>query len=123
MDYDLNHCRFSGKIIELKNIETRTGTPMVSLKLQCWKETIRCVCFNEIAERLLQEYAVGYRIEIAGKLQSSNWENNGTKYFGFQINISDIAGQDIQEDPRAGTEQQTIYPDDIPDHDYRGGPF
>ena len=118
MAYDKNNCEFSGQIIELKDIPTKTGTPMVSLKIQCFKEQIRGVAFKELAEQLLENFEVGDRIEFTGRLQSSNWENNGTKYFSFQINISEIAGQEIQaeppaENPRAGTE----------DVDFRGGPF
>ena len=100
--YDCNECRFSGRILELKDVATRTGTRMASLKIQCHKEQIRAVCFKEKAELLLENFETGDQIEFTGRLQSSNWESNGTKYFSFQINISDIAGQEVQAEPRTG---------------------
>ena len=123
MSYDINHCRFSGRIIDLKRIETKTGTPMAGIKIQCWKEQIRGVAFNDVAEEMLQGFSEGDRIEIAGKLQSSSWEHEGKKYRNFQIVIEEI-GPDIDE---THTSSPDGYIEDTPrvadEHDYSGGPF
>jgi single-stranded DNA-binding protein len=111
--YDLNECRFSGKIIDLKRVDTKTDTSMASIKIQCFREQIRNVAFKEIAEVLLGNFDTGSRIEFSGRLQTSNWERNGTKYFSFQINISEIEGHRIPKRPRVGLENV----------DYAGGPF
>ena len=113
MGYDKNNCEFSGTIIELKDIPTKTGTRMASLKIQCWKEQIRACAFEEYADILLEYYEQGSRIEFGGKLQTSSWENNGTKYVNFQVNINEIVGHRVAGDTRPGLENV----------DYAGGPF
>jgi hypothetical protein len=104
MSYDTNECRFSGKILELKNVPTRSGKKMATLRIQCFKEQIRACAFENYAEIILENFDNGDQIEFAGKLQTSTWENNGSKYFLFQINIGEIAGHQVEEKPRAGTE-------------------
>ena len=113
MSYDINECKFSGQIIELKDIATKTKTRMASFKIQCHKEQIRAVCFKELAEQLLENFEVGSRIEFSGRLQTNNWENNGTKYVNFQVNINEIVGHRVAGDNRPGLENV----------DYAGGPF
>ena len=56
MSYDINECKFSGQIIELKDIATKTKTRIASFKIQCHKEQIRAVCFKELAEQLLENF-------------------------------------------------------------------
>lgn len=82
MSYDVNECRFSGKISNVREIKTRTGTPMTSCRLQCWKEQVRCVGFKEVAGQILS-FTDGARVEISGKIQSSIWEKEGTKVYSY----------------------------------------
>jgi single-stranded DNA-binding protein len=103
MGYDKNECRFSGQVLELKNVPTRSGKKMATLKIQCFREQIRACCFENYAEIILENFDKGDQIEFAGKLQTSSWEKNGSKYFSFQINIGEIAGHQVEEKPRAGT--------------------
>lgn len=81
--YDINHCKFSGTIQDFKRIDTRTGTPMISFKLKCWKETIRVVAFKDLAEQT--KLSDGDRAEVVGRLESSNFEYEDRKYNSFQI--------------------------------------
>ena len=126
MSYDVNDCRFSGTISDIREIKTRTGTLMSSFRLQCWRENIRCVCFKEVAEKALT-FADGDRVEIKGKVQSSNWQkDDGTKVYSYQVNVSEIGSEG--EKPR---EQQQPQSPARPgpsfagheEFDYQGGPF
>lgn len=38
MSFDINKCRFTGKLSDIQNINTKTGTTMAPCSLQCWKE-------------------------------------------------------------------------------------
>ena len=83
MSYDINHCTFSGKVEKFKRVQTRTGTPMITFTLKCWKEMIKVVAFKELAEETgLHD---GDRVIIKGRLQSSSWEYEGTRYHSFQV--------------------------------------
>ena len=125
MSYDINSCRFSGTISDIREIKTRTGTPMSSFRLQCWRENIRCVCFNEVAEKALT-FADGDRVEIKGKVQSSNWQkDDGTKVYSYQVNVAEIGPESESREgkgkPTSARPEQPPIPEH--DYDYQGGPF
>ena len=103
--YDKNHCKFSGTIQDFKRIDTRTGTPMVSFKLKCWKKTIKVVAFQELAEST--SLTDGGRVEVVGKLQSSSWEYEGQKYHGFQIVADSICAIETNKQERQQREKNT----------------
>ena len=94
---DKNDCAFSGAISEIKRISTKTGTAMASIKLQCWQESIRIVCFKDLAEEALGEFQTGSRVEVCGRLQSSKWEHEGVKYNGFQIVAEKVLPEGMME--------------------------
>ena len=99
---------------------------MSSFRLQCWRENIRCVCFNEVAEKALT-FADGDRVEIKGKVQSSNWQkDDGTKVYSYQVNVAKIGpdGENSQEHEKPHSPARPGQPP-TPEHDYeyQGGPF
>lgn len=94
---DKNDVTFSGAISEHKRVSTKTGTAMASLKLQCWQESIRIVYFKELAEKALNEFQTGNRVEVCGRLQSSKREHDSVKYNGFQIVAHEIQPEEQVE--------------------------
>jgi single-stranded DNA-binding protein len=84
MDYDINNCHFSGKVENFRELNTRPGIAMYSFNIKCWKETIRCVAVREVANTILSEVNDGDRIEARGRIQSSNWEKDGSRFFSYQ---------------------------------------
>lgn len=109
MSYDTNKCTFSGKVENFKRISTKTGTPMISFKLKCWKEKIRVVAFKELAESTTLND--GDRIEIVGRLQSSSWEYEGAKFHGFQIIADEIQPCQEKRRPRNPARRTEFPPD------------
>ena len=104
---DKNEVTFSGVISEIKRISTKTGTAMASIKLQCWQESIRIVCFKELAEKALIDFQAGNRVEVCGRLQSSKWEHDGVKYNGFQIVANEIKPEEqVEQNPPAHLKQR-----------------
>ena len=128
MEYDINSCRFSGKVSALRELNTKSGIAMASFRIQSWKEEVRCVCFREIANTILSEVSDGDQIEVRGQIQSSNWEKDGQRFFGYQLNVQEIvANGNTYSGEEDKPKQQTIYEDDVTpprdDNDYSGGPF
>jgi single-stranded DNA-binding protein len=123
MGYDKNECRFSGQILELKNVATRSGKKMATLKIQCFREQIRACCFENYAEIILENYNTGDNIEFTGKLQSSSWEKNGSRYFSYQINISEIVENEVEKEDLLFNEEERPVRPGQENIDYRGGPF
>ena len=60
---DMNEFRFSGTVERFDRIQTKTGTPMVSFTVLCWRERVRAVAFKAIAEQT--ELAPGDRVECS----------------------------------------------------------
>ena len=121
MSYDINHCTFSGEVQKLKRVDTRTGTPMLTFKLKCWKELIKIVAFKKLAEEA--SFSNGNRVKIKGRLQLNNWEFEGVKYRNFQI-IADKV-EVLEEDQPVQKKQPTqkvpepvyreqVFHDDVP---------
>lgn len=115
-DFDINSCHCSGRIIDIREIKTKTGLPMARLSILCWRDDFTLVAFDNLAQHLLQHYQNGSRLEVRGKLQSSKWEKGDTKYHSFQINISEILeGKEVikqekskaPEPPRPGVQEPT----------------
>lgn len=119
MPFDKNEATISGKIIKLDNVDTRSGTPMIRIRLSCYKEVFNVVAFKETAENILARYEQGDRIQLTGKIQSSSWEKNGVQRTDFQLNVTSFCADDDD------TKQQNLYQEDTPkdEHDYQGGPF
>lgn len=130
MPYDINQCTFSGTIKELREISTKTGTPMISIKLQCWKEQIRVIAFHDLAENTLSSFTTGSRVEVTGKLQTSSWEVQGVKRYGFQIVADEIKDDSVkvnfsnlEEQPPLPQEPNETSERSNEDFSYEGGPF
>ena len=133
MAYDINSCRFSGKVQDIKQLNTKTGNPMTSFRLQCWRENIRCVGWGEIAGQMLS-FRDGDRVEIAGKIQSSNWsKDDGTKVYSYQVIVDEIkADTGSQDQGKERTKPKCRIPTNKPEppqqqnrneYDFQGGPF
>ena len=88
MSFDINRCTFSGKVGKFKRVDTRTGTPMITFRLKCWKELIKVAGFKELAEDCVIND--GDQVKIKGRLQSSSWEYEGVRYRSFQIVADEI---------------------------------
>ncbi len=135
MAYDRNECIFSGTISELREIQTRTGTPMLTMKLKCWREQLKIVAFNELATETLQTFSDDDRVQISGKFQSTSWEHDGVKKYGFQIiadNIIKEGEEDrgnnpspfpSQDEPPLPPEPKEMPEQPVDEFAYKGGPF
>jgi len=89
MAYNKNECLFSGKLSDIRQINTKTGNPMSSFRLMCWREQIRCVGFGEVAGDMLS-FNDGDRVLLTGKIQSSNWEKDGVKVYSYQVIVETV---------------------------------
>jgi single-stranded DNA-binding protein len=117
--YDLNDCRFTGTVQQIRPIQTQSGIPMVQFRIQCWRETIRCVAFKELANQIVEYYQTGDRIELRGRIQSSNWEQDGAKVYSYQVNVSALDTGQPSRAPMLNQER-----DERPGvKDCNGGPF
>jgi len=137
MAYNINHCRFSGTAQDIKQISTKTGTPMATFWLQCWKEKIKIVCFKDLAIQALNTLQGDGHIEVAGRLQSTSWVQDGVKRYGFQIIADEIKSghseappksniknsSHLQEEPPLPPEPNQSTGDQHSKFDYAGGPF
>ena len=90
---DLNFFRFSGIVERFDRITTKTGTAMISFTVRCWKETIRTVCFKELAAST--ELTRGDRVEIVGRVQTTSWtDQQGQQRSGWQVIADEIRRAD-----------------------------
>ena len=119
--YDTNECKFSGKVESFKRVKTRTGTPMISFKLKCWKEIIKVVAFQELAESTT--LTDGDRVEVVGKLQSSNFEFEDRKYNSFQIVAESVGAESIVPKRENKTEPKYAEHGQRPVADFERMPF
>ncbi len=137
MAYNINHCRFSGTAQDIKRISTKTGTPMATFWLQCWKEKIKIVCFKDLAKQALNTLQNDGHIEVAGRLQSTSWEHEGVKRYGFQIVADEIKSGQPEASPKSNIKNSSHSQEKPPlppepgrpvenqrgEFDYKGGPF
>jgi single-stranded DNA-binding protein len=128
---DINEFHCTGKVETFKRIETRTGLPMASITVLCWKERVKVVLFKELAQQT--ELSAGDRVEVKGSIQSTSWtDQNGQQRHGWQVIAHEIRKGDEadqqQEAPRQPAQQEQA-PTPAQQHDngsrfaYRGGPF
>ena len=89
---------------------------MARLRLSCYKEQFSACAFKEIADQILDQYDVGSRVELTGKIQTSVWESDGVKRSSFQLNVSSFCADDDTGEncSKNGENQQNLY---------QGGPF
>ena len=113
MTYDKNQCKFSGTVEAIKPINTKTGTPMVSFKLKCWKEYIKGVAFKDLAEKVIATVKQGDRIEIAGKIESRNYEYEDRKYNSFQIVADEVEKIATKKPPQLEHGQREVATFDV----------
>lgn len=81
----INRVTIGGRVKTVEPVKTRTGRRMVRFILQCGKEEIPFVAFNDIAKwaSLLrpQEY-----LEVGGRIQNNLWQDReGNTQGGIQI--------------------------------------
>lgn len=128
MTFDQNHCKFSGTAQNIKQIQTKTGTPMASFFLKCWKESFRIICFKEVAPQALA-MKEGDRAKLVGKLQTTSWQDKeGNQRYGVQIIADKISAdtdnpQDQQSKPDRKPREDKPPPTDRDQFGFRGGPF
>ena len=99
-EYDINSIHVSGTVAIFKQVETKTGTPMIRFVIQCWKERFIVVAFKDLAQ--FTRLNPGERVEVKGHIQSTLWKDeNGATRSGFQIIAKDIwsAGQVVEAWP------------------------
>jgi len=132
---DKNCFEFTGTVERFDRIVTKTGTPMATFTVMCWKERIRTVAFNNIAEQT--ELAAGDRVDVRGHIQSTEWrDKDGNKRSGWQCIAHEITRPDDtdrqHDQPRSPRRQHLprqseLLPDRQPDpgerFQYEGGPF
>lgn len=78
MNKDMNECRLSGTIDRVKQITTRSGSPMAEVLLVVRKDKFRVTAFGNLAEHLLTRAVVGGRLSVTGSLSVSNWKDEAT---------------------------------------------
>lgn len=85
--YDKNKCSFSGEVNHWRRIQTKTGTPMTTFSLKCYKTIVKMIAFGDQAIDLED----GQRVEITGRLQNNNWtDKDGNKHYGYQVVVDSI---------------------------------
>ena len=130
MSFDINTLHVSGTVSQIRPIQTRSGIAMTQFRIQSWKEEVRCVAFRELANQIVDDYENGDRIEVKGRMQSSNWEKDGVRVYSYQCNVQHLienGSQSAESEPsecRRSDERSC----DSPNHcnsvqDYQGGPF
>jgi len=143
--YDINICKFTGTVSQIKPVQTKTGTAMTVFLLQCWRTRISCSAFKEIAKTVL-EFREGERAAVSGRIEENSYQkNDGTWVNSFRLVVKEISPdtestrQDKpvakSPDPQANNPakaqadlRQQEHPDPAPDgwlnqYDYQGGPF
>lgn len=119
MTRDINEFRFTGTVEQFKRIETKTGTPMISFIVTCWREKIRAVAFKELAKQT--ELAPGDRVEVRGSIQSTSWtDQTGQQRSGWQVIAHEING--ASEETMQGA-PQVEKSDPLKQYAYQDGPF
>ena len=86
---------------------------MVSFKLKCWKQYINAVAFKELAETVIATVKQGDRIEIAGKLESRNYEYEDRKYNSFQIVADEVEKIATKKPPQLEHGQREVATFDV----------
>ena len=122
MAYDMNECRFSGTVSNIKRIQTKTSVAMTVFHLQSWKTKVDCCCFKELAEQAAQ-LQEGSRAAVTGKIQNNSYQKpDGLWVNTFRLAIESIAPD--QDDPEQNTRQepqrkprQQSFPDQAPADD------
>lgn len=123
MSYDLNECRFTGKVEGFTVINTKTGTPMIRFFIACNKERIAVVAFKSLADAT--RLGDGDQVSVTGAIQQTTWDGkDGVKRYGFQI----IASKINENEQEPFTPKQAAPPAQKADHrapaqPYAGGPF
>jgi single-stranded DNA-binding protein len=84
MTRDKNHFEFTGTVERFQQITTKSGRLMIAGSVRCWRETIRCIAFGDLAETT--DLQRGDRVEVVGRIQSNAWtDGNGQQRNGWQV--------------------------------------
>jgi single-stranded DNA-binding protein len=121
MSYDVNECRFTGKVEGFTIVNTKTGTPMIRFRVCCNKEKVSIVAFKALADatRLFE----GDQVSIVGALQQTAWaDKDGIRRYGIQIIANSINGKQ-QEPFTSSHERPQSNQSRSPAQPYQGGPF
>lgn len=71
-------------VADFRRIETRTGRPMVRVRVEIGKDRLSVVAFNTLAEHL--DLADGDTVDITGRLQGTSWTGqDGGQRYGWQV--------------------------------------
>lgn len=82
---DINEIRFSGKLEKPRAIDTKTGTSMTVFLLKVGKERFKCVCFKNLADKIL-ECSDGARVTVSGSGGIRSWKDNDDHWHNdFQV--------------------------------------
>lgn len=85
-----NTCSLSGELMVIKEINTKTGTPMAVGSLKVRKHRINIKAFKGQAESLLN-FSVGDKIRVVGYLAPQNYiRDNGERVNGYAVILEHI---------------------------------
>lgn len=83
MAFDINRATFSGEILNFRQIQTKTGTPMIAFTLQCFRERVSVVAFKDLASSTA--LTTGERVVVKGRIQSRSYEKDGVTHYSWQL--------------------------------------
>ena len=87
---ETNKYYLAGTITYMREIQTSTGTPMVSVAIQAGKLDMKCIAFNENANTIISNYEKGDSIKTIGYLQNNSYEKDGVKQYTYQNIIETV---------------------------------
>ncbi len=105
---DINEIRFSGTILILQSINTKSGVTMATLLLEVSQDKFKCVAFKNVAEAILRLRGAD-QISVAGSGSINSWKDNqGHWHNDFQLSVweCEIDGKVTQYKKKPGNSGQ-----------------
>lgn len=87
MSSDTNEVRLSGSVERIRQVQTRTGAPMVEIILAVRRDKFRITALGNVAEHLLVACGPDDRLSVTGTLTTSSWkdESSGEWHSSFSV--------------------------------------
>ncbi len=119
MNADVNEVRLCGSVDRIRQITTRTGSPMAEVLLLVRKDKFRVVAFKNLADHLLTRASAGDRLAVTGSLSLFSWRDEATQEWRNSFAVTawgvELAGEKVsyqkeQQAPPPGGDRRSAPP-------------